>query len=150
MVTPLEIRASDEQESAAPLRYSAAWDTADTSIAEARQAVRTLLARAGHEPGHRPSQDAQLVVSELVTNALRHAPGPGSLALEVTPDATLLRITVRDSSSRTPEPSAHDAHHVGGHGLHLVARLCDQVHTIARGTGKQVVAHLRLREPADY
>ena len=63
---------------AAPLRYSAAWDTADASIADARTAVRTLLARAGHDPRHRPSQDAQLVVSELVTNALRHAPGPGA------------------------------------------------------------------------
>ncbi|KPI32811.1 hypothetical protein OV320_2022 [Actinobacteria bacterium OV320] len=98
MVTALENRASDEQERAAPLRYSAAWDTEDVSIAEARAAVRTLLADAGHHPDDRPSHDAQLVVTELVANALRHAPGPGDLALEVTPDAALLHITVRDSS----------------------------------------------------
>ncbi|MFE7835903.1 ATP-binding protein [Streptomyces sp. NPDC057474] len=147
MVTPLEHRASDEQEAAAPLRYSAAWDTADASIADARTAVRTLLAQAGHDPGQRPNQDAQLIVSELVTNALRHAPGPGALALEVAPDAALLRIAVRDSSPRPPEVRAHDARRVGGHGLYLVTRLCDQVQTIALKTGKQVVAHLHLRKP---
>ncbi|MFF4899163.1 hypothetical protein ACFY3I_22560, partial [Streptomyces sp. NPDC001068] len=69
MVTPLKNRASDEQEPAPPLRYSTAWETTDVSVADARAAVRALLARAGHHPGHRPSQDAQLVVSELVTNA---------------------------------------------------------------------------------
>lgn len=149
MVTPLENRASEEREPAVPLRYSAAWNTAGASIAEVRAAVRTLLAQAGHDPGNRPSQDAQIIVSELVTNALRHAPGPGGLALEVAPDAALLRVTVSDSSPRPPELRAHDAHRVGGHGLRLVAQLCDQLHTIARETGKQVVAHFHLRKPAE-
>lgn len=101
----------------------------------------------GHHPDDRPSQDAQLVVTELVANALRHAPGPGDLALEVTPDAALLHITVRDSSPRPLELRAHDARRVGGHGLYLVTRLCDQLHTIALETGKQIVAQLRLRPP---
>ncbi|MGY1495221.1 ATP-binding protein [Streptomyces sp. QTS52] len=146
MVIPRKTRASDEQEPTA-LRYSAAWDTTDASVADARAAVRTLLADAGHNPDHRPSQDAQLVVSELVTNALRHAPGPGGLALEVTPDAALLRITVRDSSPRPPELPAYDIRRVGGHGLQLVTRLCDQLTTIGLETGKQIVAHLRLPRP---
>ncbi len=149
MVTPLKSRASDEQEPAASLRYSADWAATGTSSADARAAVRTLLARVGHHPDHRPSQDAQLIVSELVTNALRHAPGPGGLALEVTPDAALLRITVSDSSTRPPELRAHDARRVGGHGLQLVTRLCDQLQTIALETGKQIVAHLHLSKPAD-
>ncbi|MEU5277945.1 ATP-binding protein [Streptomyces asoensis] len=144
MVTPLKNRASDEGQPAAPLQYRAAWDTAETPIAQARTAVRTLLAEAGHAPEHRPSQDAQLVVSELVTNALRHAPGPGALALEVNPDATRLRITVSDSSPRPPRLRPHDARRVGGHGLHLVTRLCDRLHTTAQGGGKQIVAHLPL------
>ncbi|MFI9810394.1 ATP-binding protein [Streptomyces sp. NPDC052301] len=146
MVTPLKDRASDEQEPAASLRYSAAWeDTADVSIAKARAAVRTLLVQAGHASHHRSSQDAQLVVSELVTNAVRHAPGPGALVLELTPDTTLLRIIVSDSSPDLPVPRAHDAHRVGGHGLHLVSRLCDQLHTTALDSGKQIAAHLHLK-----
>ncbi|MFG2961045.1 ATP-binding protein [Streptomyces sp. NPDC048291] len=149
MVTPLRNRASDGEEPGAPLRYRATWDTADTPVAAARVAVRALLDRAGHPPDHRPSQDAQLVVSELVTNAVRHAPGPVGLALEVSADAGLLRIAVSDTSPRPPVLSAHDPRRVGGHGLHLVTRLCGRLHTaVARETGKQVVAHLRLRGPA--
>ncbi|MGW2959428.1 ATP-binding protein [Streptomyces sp. NPDC001220] len=149
MVTPLKNRTPDEQGPAAPLRYNASWDTTGISIAEARAAVRTLLARAGHDPHHRSSQDAQLIVSELVTNAVRHAHGPGALACEVTPDAALLRISVRDSSPHLPELRAHDARRIGGHGLHLVHRLCDDLHITALDTGKQIVAHLRLPKPAD-
>ncbi|MFJ3640125.1 ATP-binding protein [Streptomyces sp. NPDC090108] len=142
MVTPLSKR--DVQKPAAHLRYTTAWTTAGTSIAEARHAVSALLAEAGHQPDSRPSQDAQLVVSELVTNAVRHAPGPGGLTLDVTPDRTALRITVSDSSPRSPRLGPHDPHRIGGHGLHLVQQLCHQVHVIAAGTGKQVIARLRL------
>ncbi|MFJ7073039.1 ATP-binding protein [Streptomyces sp. NPDC098781] len=148
MVTPLDNRASDRRDPTAPLRYSTAWHT-DTSPAAARAAVRALVARAGYDPDHQPVQDAQLVVSELVTNALRHAPGPGRLELEVTPDAALLRITVKDTSPSPPELRTHDARRVGGHGLRLVARLCDRLHTVVLDTGKQVAAHLYLREPAE-
>ncbi|MBW8798324.1 MAG: ATP-binding protein [Streptomyces sp.] len=148
MVTPLKNRASDGHEPGAPLRYSATWASPDTPVSDARVAVRELLARAGHHPHHRPSQDAQLVVSELVTNAVRHAPGPVGLVLEVSPDAGLLRITVSDTSPRTPEPRPRDPHRVGGHGLNLVARLCGRLYTVTQDTGKHVVAHLHLRRPA--
>ncbi|WP_234543235.1 ATP-binding protein [Streptomyces shenzhenensis] len=147
MVTPLKNRASDEQEPGAPLRYSATWETTDTAITDARTAVRALLARAGHPPDRLPSQDAQLVVSELVTNAVRHAPGPVGLALWVSPDAGLLRITVSDTSPCPPELLAPDPRRVGGHGLHLVVRLCGRLDTVSRETGKEVVVHLRLRGP---
>lgn len=147
MVTPLDKRSTDERDPAAPLLHSTAWHT-DTSVAQARAALRALLAQAGYDPDHRPGQDAQLIVSELTSNALRHAPGPGSLVLEVTPDADLLRITVSDTSQRLPELQTHDACRVGGHGLRLVTRLSDRLYTVALGTGKQVVAHLYLREPA--
>ncbi|MEV7326356.1 ATP-binding protein [Streptomyces sp. NPDC093970] len=149
MVTPLKNRTSDEQEPALPLRFDAAWKSTDVSVADARAAVRALLARAGHHPGHSPSQDAQLVVSELVTNALRHAPGPGGLALEVSPETGVLRIAVRDSSPRPPVLPGHDARRVGGHGLHLVIRLCGRLQTFVHGTGKQVVAHCRLHPPGE-
>ncbi|MGW9591832.1 ATP-binding protein [Streptomyces chartreusis] len=147
MVTPLDNRSSDERDSA-PLRHSTAWHS-DTSLAEARAAVRALLVRAGYDPDHRPGQDAPLIVSELVSNALRHAPGSGRLVLEVTPDDGLLRITVSDTSPRPPELRTHDARRVGGHGLRLVNRLCDRLHTVTPATGKQVAAHLHLHKPAD-
>ncbi|MFH0518999.1 ATP-binding protein [Streptomyces sp. M41] len=146
MVTPLDNRTSDDRDPAAVLRYRTAWHT-DTSPAAARAAVRALLARAGYDPDHQSVQDAQLIVSELVTNALRHAPGPGRLELEVTPEVALLRITVGDTSPRLPELRTHDARRVGGHGLRLITGLCGRLHTVALDTGKQVAAHLHLREP---
>ncbi|CAM5494787.1 ATP-binding protein [Streptomyces xanthochromogenes] len=148
MVAALENRASTEQDSAVPLRYSAAWQTTEFSIADARTAVRTLLVQAGHRPDGQPCQDAQLVVSELVTNALRHAPGPGSLLLEVSAGADLLEIVVRDGSPNPPRPQAADARRIGGHGLLLVTRLCNQLHTRTLTSGKQIIARLHLGKAA--
>ncbi|MCX5000306.1 ATP-binding protein [Streptomyces longwoodensis] len=128
----------------APVRYCVVWDSTGVAIGDARRAVRTLLARAGHPADERTSQDAQLVVSELVTNAVRHAPGDGGLLLELTPDAGVLTVTVRDSSSSAPEQRPHDAGRVGGHGMHLVTRLCEQVRTVALADGKQVMARIVL------
>ncbi|MFF8401430.1 ATP-binding protein [Streptomyces sp. NPDC015684] len=149
MVIPLRKQAEDERHEEGPLRSGTAWDTAGISIADTRRTVRTLLARAGHHPDHRPSQDAQLVVSELVTNAIRHAPGPGALLLELSPDDAVLLITVRDGSPRTPDVHPQDGSRVGGHGLRLVTQLCEQVHTVPWASGKQVTAQLRLGTPAD-
>ncbi|MEV6118418.1 ATP-binding protein [Streptomyces sp. NPDC052109] len=147
MVIPLRNQATDEQHPAAPPRYGTVWGHEGTSIADARRAVRSLLSYAGHDPSHQPGQDAQIVVSELVTDALRHAPGPGALLLELSLDHTLLRITVRDSSPRPPRLLTPDPHRIGGHGLHLITRLCDTFHTIAHDHGKQVTAHLRMPGP---
>ncbi|MFI9650724.1 ATP-binding protein [Streptomyces sp. NPDC052040] len=145
MVISLRNQAWDVREPTVPLRYSAVWEAEQSPIAEARRAVRTLLAEAGHPPQDRASEDAQLVVSELVTNAYRHAPGPGGLDLEVIPGAALLRIAVRDSSPDLPELRALDPHRIGGHGLRLVTHLCARVETTPLDSGKQVVAHLDLR-----
>ncbi|MFD9437140.1 hypothetical protein [Streptomyces sp. NPDC060002] len=65
----------------------------------------------------------------------------------MTPDAALLRITVHDSSPRPPALRAYDFRRVGRHGLQQVARLCDQLHTIAPESGQQIVAHLCLCHP---
>ncbi|MFG2124391.1 ATP-binding protein [Streptomyces sp. NPDC048710] len=145
MVIPIGNQATDEHDSAAPLRYGAAWGSEGTSIACTRHAVRTLLVQAGHPSDHQLSQDAQIVVSELVTNALRHAPGPGQLLLELIPESGLLRITVRDRSTRQPRLLVPDPRRIGGHGLHLITRLCVRFHTVPLDDGKQVMAELSLR-----
>ncbi|OIK24818.1 ATP-binding protein [Streptomyces malaysiense] len=143
MVIPLGIQAMDEPRSA-PSRYSAVWGMAGIPVADARWAVRTLLARAGHHPDRQPNQDAQLVVSELVTNALRHAPGPGELLLELSADAARLTIAVRDSSSQEPLLRDPDPRRAGGHGLRLVTRLCEQLRTVPSRRGKRIVAQMLL------
>lgn len=136
-----------DRQSPPPLRYSIAWESTEVSIAGIRDAVRALLDEADTDLSSR--QEAQLVVTELVTNALRHAPGPGSLALSVQPSARLLEITVCDSSTAPLRPQKPDAGRIGGHGLLLVSRLCSKVGTIVNESGKQTVAYLQLGDSRD-
>jgi DNA-binding response OmpR family regulator len=65
--------------------------------------------------------DAVIVVSELVTNAITHAPAPGELRLSLLPD--VLRVAVTDSGTGAPEPRQASATREGGRGLYLVDAL---------------------------
>ncbi|MFE9452109.1 ATP-binding protein [Streptomyces sp. NPDC006739] len=129
----------------APPHHAVVWDTEAPRLGEARDAVRALLARAGHAPGRRVVQDAQLVVSELLTNALKHAPGPCGLFVELVPDATAVRITVTDTSPELPEGRPHDPRRAGGHGLWLVGMVSSRVEAVPVPGGKRVTATLALR-----
>jgi two-component sensor histidine kinase len=66
--------------------------------------------------------DAALMVSELVTNALRHGVGTISLRIDVEPRG--VRVEVADQGtlalSPSPTPGAH-----GGWGLRIVEQLAD-------------------------
>jgi anti-sigma regulatory factor (Ser/Thr protein kinase) len=67
-------------------------------------------------------EDAALMVSELVTNAVRHGIGTIRLRIDLEPDA--LRFEVSDQGNvalaPSPTPGAH-----GGWGLRIVERLAD-------------------------
>ncbi|WP_432119516.1 ATP-binding protein [Streptomyces sp. bgisy032] len=147
MVIPL-MKQADEQggNERAALHFSAAWAEGAVCPVEARLALSAFLSHAPHT-GRTPVPpplflDAQLVVSELVTNAVRHAPGPCGMNLRLARDE--LAITVWDTSTRTPVLRHSDGHGIGGHGMrvvHLVSRSVD----VALGAhGKQVTARLSL------
>ncbi|CAL9668535.1 hypothetical protein SUDANB105_07371 [Streptomyces sp. enrichment culture] len=123
------------------------WNPTVPDVAEARRAVVDLLKRIDRPPSGRAAEDACLVVSELVTNAVRHAPGPCALMLNVSPDGRSLRITVRDTSPRPPRLQPRDPSRVGGHGLRLVRSLSLGLETTLRATGKDVTATVSL-DPA--
>ncbi|MFG2593888.1 ATP-binding protein [Streptomyces sp. NPDC048438] len=86
--------------------------------------------------------DALLVVSELVTNAVRHAPGPCTLALDLRDG--LLEIAVSDTSGRSPLPQPFEPQRVGQHGLEIVLALCVRVGTEITDRGKTVRAHIMI------
>ncbi|MBL1082569.1 ATP-binding protein [Streptomyces actinomycinicus] len=132
----------------AHLRYSRTWDAGVSSIAEARDAVGALLARARPAPGRRSVQDAQLVVSELVTNAAKHAPGPCALRLELPPGAGTLLITVTDTSRQAPRRRTPDPGRIGGHGLLLVSMLSRELEVTWLPRGKRVTATVPLAPAA--
>ncbi|MGI8332528.1 ATP-binding protein [Actinomadura scrupuli] len=88
------------------------------SVPQARHLIREQLADWGLSE---QSDAVELLASELVTNALRHAWGNPTLILSVQDGA--LRCTVKDESPALPHLSNADPDEVGGLGLHLVDRL---------------------------
>jgi anti-sigma regulatory factor (Ser/Thr protein kinase) len=73
--------------------------------------------------------DVRLLVSELVTNSVRHAGvgPPESVGLDVAVDPETIRVEVRDAGAGfEPRPRDGDRSRPGGWGLYLVDRLADR------------------------
>jgi anti-sigma regulatory factor (Ser/Thr protein kinase) len=115
---------------------------------EARAVVERLRGRIA------PSvlEDAQLVVSELVTNAVRHSgvPDGGVVVLRVELTGTMVRLEVTDpGSGAVIAPRAPDLERGGGFGLHVVRALSERwgLEQVAAG-GTRVWAQLPRVPPA--
>ncbi|MFF3904632.1 ATP-binding protein [Streptomyces sp. NPDC001848] len=104
------------------------------AVPEARRALRELLRHWGR-PGR--SEIAELLTSELVTNALIHT--DRDAVLTATLSSRGLHVEVRDFAGRRPRlrvPSTDDGTH--GRGLILVQSLADAWGVRAHGVGKAV------------
>ncbi|MFB6654098.1 ATP-binding protein [Streptomyces microflavus] len=116
-------------------------------IADARDFTATFL-RQARSRGVSVTTDivevAQLVVSELATNARRHAPGPARLLLEIA--AGNVQITVWDTVPALPTPHSPDPRRVGQHGLEIVKMLAQHLDVTPEPPGKRITAHLSLPE----
>jgi anti-sigma regulatory factor (Ser/Thr protein kinase) len=77
--------------------------------------------------------DAALIVTELVTNAVRHGKSDFRLRLSRTPGA--FRIEVVDEGEGTPEPQPLDIEAEGGRGIMLVDAMSSSwgVENVPRG-----------------
>ena len=116
--------------------------TSSTSPALAREFAR----RSGcSEHALEILDDALLLISELVTNSVRHGGPPIVLAIECDGDG--LRVLVRDGAPELPTPRVAADDDEGGRGLTLVDLIAstwgvDAVHD-EHGPGKQVWFELR-------
>ncbi|MBX4178394.1 ATP-binding protein [Streptomyces geysiriensis] len=86
----------------------------------------------------------QLVVSELVTNARKYAPGPCLLDLEINEGA--VQITVWDSDTTLPSVQAADPTRIGQHGLEIVMALSQTFCVHREPVGKRITASLVLAD----
>ncbi|RST15008.1 ATP-binding protein [Streptomyces sp. WAC05374] len=122
-----------------PLSVSGAFEESE-EIAAARDLARTFLESLQAVHGLPVSQRAmgmvQLVVSELVTNARKYAPGPCLLTLEVADGA--VEVTVWDSNTVLPAVLAPDAARVGQHGLEIVMAVCRSFEVHREPVGKRI------------
>ncbi|MFI8341881.1 ATP-binding protein [Streptomyces sp. NPDC085639] len=113
------------------------------TVAGARQAARAFLEALGQPAiGREQADTVVLVVSELVTNALRH--GGGAYTLRLTAHPRCIEVAVADPSPRMPRmraPGLVDG--TGGFGWHMVNDLSRAV-VVTRGPagGKTIRALL--------
>ncbi|MDF9868832.1 histidine kinase-like protein [Streptomyces avidinii] len=140
---------------ARPVPYEGVWrfdaPAVDVSVPQARHAVRDLIERQGVPVEDDILQGLLLIVSELVTNAVRHAAllSP-ELAVEVAVGAEWIRVAVEDNHPYRPTALVTDHAQTGGRGLLLVREItaeaggtCDVEHTA--GGGKIIWAALPLK-----
>jgi anti-sigma regulatory factor (Ser/Thr protein kinase) len=84
--------------------------------------------------------EAEIVASELATNAVRHARSPFLVTLTRTPAA--VRIAVRDTSPERPVRVVRDDGEFGGRGVQLVAALANVWGVVDEVDGKSVWAEV--------
>jgi two-component sensor histidine kinase len=140
-----------------PRPYEGVWrltaPTVDASVPQVRHGVRALVREQGVPIDDDTLYGLLLILSELVTNAVRHA---AVLSPEVTVELAVgpewIRIAVEDNHPYRPKALETDHARTGGRGLVLVKTItaeaggsCDVAKT-ATG-GKVVWAELPLRPP---
>ncbi|MFJ9724915.1 ATP-binding protein [Streptomyces sp. NPDC101209] len=132
------------------LQTSVALDGDGACIARARHLAADFLAHVQAERGVEVSARAldltQLVVSELVTNACKYAPGPILLHLRVT--GAVVEVVVWDSEPALPVARGADAGRVGQHGLEIVTALAQSVDARREPSGKRITARITLKDEA--
>ncbi|WP_223838043.1 ATP-binding protein [Streptomyces venezuelae] len=124
-----------------PQRYSDGYLPRDTAPSRARRDVTLCLGTWGLDA---LVDDAQLVVSELVTNAIRHT-HTRRIGLSVTRHPDHVRIVVTDTSRTLPAPTALASDTEVGRGLQLVDQLTTRWGSKRLRTGKQIWAELTTK-----
>ncbi|MFI5801901.1 ATP-binding protein [Streptomyces sp. NPDC051561] len=108
-------------------------------VLRARKAARAFAESLSPAPAPDTAESLVLVVSELVTNAVRHGGGRYTLALSASPET--LTVCVGDRSTVRPQARTPDlSDGGGGFGWHLVELLADEVtvrpgQSVGRGRG---------------
>jgi anti-sigma regulatory factor (Ser/Thr protein kinase) len=115
-----------------------------TAPRQARRLLDGALAEWGL--GHL-ADAADLIVSELVTNAFAHGTEPAFLNIytDREADAGLLFVEVEDAGELMPVEREADRDAVGGRGLQIVAALADDWGYEPVGHGKRVWASLPIK-----
>ncbi|MEW2117542.1 ATP-binding protein [Streptomyces sp. NPDC005474] len=131
-----------------PVSASAAFDGDSSCIGAARHLATGFLTDVRAVHGVRVSERAlgmtQLVVSELVTNAVKHAPGPVMLDLQI--DGGAVRVSVWDSDPVLPDVASTDPQRVGRHGLEITLAVSQGYEVHREPVGKRVTALIALAD----
>jgi serine/threonine-protein kinase RsbW len=114
------------------MEHRATFELVPEAASQARAVVKDEL---GPSVSGKVLEDATLLVSELVTNAVRHAPRTGSpgVELRLKVEHERVRVVVSDPGGGfDAAPRLPTASESSGWGLYLVDRLADRWGVIAR------------------
>ncbi|MFF6807812.1 ATP-binding protein [Streptomyces sp. NPDC012616] len=122
----------------------------DGCIADARRHALAFLDQAEADyPLSVPARArdlTQLVVSELVTNACKYAPGP--VLVEFGINIHAVDVIVWDSDPVVPAARAADPDRVGQHGLEIVEAVSQALLIEQQSVGKRITARIPLHDPS--
>jgi anti-sigma regulatory factor (Ser/Thr protein kinase) len=130
-------RGCDRAVGAGSEHYVRLFVATPTVLREVRHFVREALHTWGDDD---LGSTAEVVATELATNAVRHAHSPFCVSLSRTSAA--IAIEVRDTSFDPPEHLRGDAGHAGGRGVRLIAALSHAWGTRDERDGKTVWAEV--------
>jgi anti-sigma regulatory factor (Ser/Thr protein kinase) len=108
------------------MEHRATFELAPEAASQARAVVSAELGRA---VSAKVLEDATLLVSELVSNAVRHSPKAGTTGIELRlkVDPERVRVVVSDPGAGfVAEPRLPTASESSGWGLYLVDRIADR------------------------
>ncbi len=114
-----------------------------SSVRAARRYVSDELTSVGLDEA---AMTAELLVSELVTNAILHARTPVRVSVGIGDE--VVRVEVSDDSPRAPQQRRHSIDSGTGRGLMLVERMATRWGVDVGSAGKVVWFELP-RQPAD-
>lgn len=130
-----------------PLSLSAEFQGGEP-VAEARLLARSFLTDVRNVHGLRVTDRAldlvELVVSELVTNTRKYAPGPSRLTLQVRDGC--VDVTVWDTNPDLPRILPPDPTRVGRHGLEIISASALTLQIRREPVGKQITAVILLAD----
>ncbi|MEU3063347.1 ATP-binding protein [Streptomyces subrutilus] len=114
------------------------------SLAGAREGARAFLEGLVRPIAAEVADALVLIVSELVTNALRH--GGGACTLDLTAHPDTIEVAVHDRSPHEPRTRTPDLHGgTGGFGWPMVNRLARATAVTRRTAGGKTVSALLAR-----
>ncbi|MEU3288959.1 ATP-binding protein [Streptomyces longwoodensis] len=115
-------------------------------LADARHCAAAFLdqARADHRVrvSARARDLTQLVISELVTDARKYAPGPVLVELRLSVRA--VDVVVWDSEPTVPSARRADPGRIGPHGLEIVQAVTEELFVEQEPAGKRITARITL------
>lgn len=118
------------------------------SVTAARHQAMNAIAGWDAELDTEVVHTTELVISELVGNAVQHADVDRvSLGVQLAED--ILRVEVCDDSSTLPRPALPDARSESGRGLFIVAALANRCGAEPTPTGKRCWAEIALADTPD-